>query len=223
MTVPEAAAVSWTLVAVSAALAVACSPLLAGWTIALRSGVIAGWWKPRRVTTRQLVPVAAVAGVLGVAAGHGGPWLAWWLLAIGGTVLAIVDAECNLLPARLVYPLAAAELVVLAVSAAREGDFGPLLRGAIAASFTAAGWFALAVAAGGGIGFGDVRLAALTSGMLAWVGWDTLMRGQLVFVALTLATALVIAVARPQLRSRAMRVPLGPAMILATLVTWWVA
>lgn len=222
MTAAGGFAASWTLVAASSALAVAFSPLLAGWAIALRAGVISGWWRPRKVTARQLAPVAAVAAALGVIAGHGGPWLAWWLLAAGGTVLALVDADCNLLPARLVYPLAAAELLVLLAASAGDGDYGALTRAVVAAAIAAAGWFTLAFAAGGGIGLGDVRLAALTSGMLAWVSWSALVRGQLSIVVLTLMTAVVIGVARPQLRGRKMQVPLGPAMILATLLAWWI-
>ena len=60
-------------------------------------------------------------------------WSAWWLFAAGGAVLCVVDAEHHLLPARFVYPLAAAVLVVLAVTAAVTGEPDRLLRAVLAA------------------------------------------------------------------------------------------
>lgn len=84
----------------SAALAVAVSPLLAGWSAALADG--------------------------------GGPWPAWWLLAAGGTVLAVVDTQRNLLPARLVYPLALIEAAVLVVDSITTHDAAALARAGLA-------------------------------------------------------------------------------------------
>jgi hypothetical protein len=52
---------------------------------------------------RLLVAVTTAAAAL---AAPGDPNLAWWALAAGGAVLAVVDAQTLLLPARFVYPLA---------------------------------------------------------------------------------------------------------------------
>jgi len=212
---------SWTTVAMSAALAVAVSPLLAGWSAALANGDTGGWWRPRKVDTARLSIVAAAALTFGALAG-GGPWPAWWLLAAGGTVLAVVDAQRNLLPTRLVYPLAVIEAAVLVVASITTHDAAALSRAGLAALVVGTGWFLLAVAADGGVGLGDVRVATLTAGLLGWLGWTTVMRAQLVTVLLIVVTAAVVAVARPDLRSRKMPVPLGPSLVLASLLMCWI-
>lgn len=214
-------AVSWPVVAASGALAVAVSPLLASWSAALIGGASTGWWRPRKVAAGQLSAVVAAALILGLLAGHGGPWPAWWLLAVGGTVLATVDAQRNLLPARFVYPLAVLEFAALAATAMRTHNLAALGRAGLAALIVGAVWFALAFAAAGSIGLGDVRVAALTSGLLGWVSWAAVVRAQALTVGLVLVTAAVVALARPQLRGRRMPVPLGPGLILASLLVGW--
>ena len=213
---------SWTTVAVSAALAVAVSPLLAGWSAALADGDAGAWWRPRRPDAARLAIVAAAALTFGALAGGGGPLPAWWLLAAGGTVLAVVDAQRNLLPARLVYPLALLEAAVLTAAAATTHDAAALARAGLAALIVGIGWFLLAFAAGGGIGLGDVRVATLTAGLLGWLGWTAVVRAQLLTVLLIVVTAAVVAVARPDLRGRKMPVPLGPALVLASLLMCWI-
>jgi leader peptidase (prepilin peptidase)/N-methyltransferase len=136
--------------------------------------------------------------------------------------LAIVDAQRNLFPARLVYPLALLEAAVLTAAAVTTHDAAPLARAGLAALIVGIGWFLLAFAAGGGVGLGDVRLATLTAGLLGWLGWRTVMRAQLVTVMLIVVTAAVVAVARPDLRGRKMPVPLGPALVVACLLMCWI-
>ncbi len=48
------------------------------------------------------------------------------------------------------------------------------------------------------------------------------MRAQLVTVLLIVVTAAVVAVVRPDLRGRKMPVPLGPALVLASLLMSWI-
>jgi leader peptidase (prepilin peptidase)/N-methyltransferase len=212
---------SWSAVALSAALAVAVSPLLASWSASLAGAETATWWRPRRVDRARLVVVGFVALGFGALAGGGGPWLAWWLLAAGGTVLAVVDAQRNLLPARFVYPLALLEAIVLVAATVSTHDFAGLVRAGLAVLVVGAGWFLLAFAAGGGIGLGDVRLAALLAGLLGWLGWAALMRAQIAIIVLVMVTATVVALVRPELRGRDMPVPLGPALVVGTLAMCW--
>ena len=213
--------VSWPLVIGSALLAAAVSPLLAGWTAALAGGQIAGWWRPQRVSSQRAVAVGAVATVLGAIATAGGPWPAWWLFAAGGAVLLVVDAEKQILPSRFVYPLAGIEVVLLVTAALTDQEFAHLMRAAIAAAAIGFGWLLLAFIAGGGIGLGDVRLAALTGALLGWLGWPQVIHGQLAAVAVAGVTAVVFALVRPMERSRGMRVPLGPALVVSTLFVAW--
>ena len=214
-------AVSWSAVVGSALLAAAVSPLLAGWTAALADGQVAGWWRPRRVSGRRGTTVAAVAIMLGALAAAGRPWPAWWLFAVGGAVLAVVDVEVQLLPSRLVYPLAGLELVAFVAAAVTDSGLDRSIRAMIAAAVIGAGWFVLAFIAGGGIGLGDVRVAAMSGMLLGWAGWPQVLRGQLLVVVLAIATAVCLALLRPDERGRTMRIPLGPSLIGATVIMCW--
>ncbi len=138
---------TWSVVPVSVVAAIFVSPLLAAWTVGLatdRATARAPWWRPRSVSARRLVTVAAVTAVLAACTMGGVPMVGWWLFACGGAVLCVVDAEHHLLPARLLYPLAAAVLVALALSAAVTGEPDRLLRAVLAAVVIGAGWFAVA-------------------------------------------------------------------------------
>ncbi|MDT0262341.1 hypothetical protein [Jatrophihabitans lederbergiae] len=91
----------------------------------------------------------------------------------------------------------------------------------MAASVLGAVWFVLAFLADGGMGLGDVRVAAMTGGLLGWLDWPEVLDGELAAVLLAAVTAMVIAVLRPAQRGRAIRVPLGPTMIAVTLLICW--
>ena len=168
-----------------------------------------------------MVTVAAVAVVLAAGAAGGDPIFAWWLFATGGAVLCVTDAQHHLLPARLVYPLAATVLAVLAVTAAVTGEPERLLRALLAAAAVGAGWFAVAFLAPSALGLGDVRVAALAAGLLGWTSWSAVLAGQLAAFALAVVTAGILAITDRRVRYRAMQVPMGPALIIgAILVTW---
>ncbi len=199
----------------------AVSPILAGWSLALSTGVTHRWWEWRPVSTRRWAAVAAVAAALTLAAAGGRPWPAWLLLAAAGAVLIVVDTQQHLLPARLVYPLAAAEAVVLAAAAIIDGDGAALLRAAAAAAAVAAVWLAVLFAAPTAVGLGDVRLFALTGGLLGWTNWRAVLYGELAAFLLAGITALVISVATPARRHRKMQVPMGPAIVAGALLVCW--
>lgn len=91
----------------------------------------------------------------------------------------------------------------------------------MAASVLGAVWFVLAFLADGGMGLGDVRVAAMTGGLLGWLDWPEVLDGELAAVLLAAVTAMVIAVLRPAQHGREIRVPLGPAMIAVTLLICW--
>jgi hypothetical protein len=86
--------------------------------------------------------VAAAALGFGALAG-GGPWPVWWLIAAGGTVLAVLDAQRSLLAVRLVYPLALLEAAVLVIDAVTPHDVAALARAGLAALIVGSGWFLL--------------------------------------------------------------------------------
>ena len=211
-------------VLVSVVAALLLSPLLAAWTVGLTTDPLTDavpWWRPRPVSARRLATVAGVAAALAAGAAPGNPPLAWWVFAAGGAVLCVVDAEHHLLPRRIVHPLAAAVLTVLAVTAVVTGEPDRLARAVIAAAAVGAAWLAIAFLAPAAMGPGDVRVAALTAGLLGWTSWPAVLAGQLAAFGLAVVTAGILAATHPLVTARAMQVPMGPALIAsAALVTW---
>ena len=212
----------WVTGLTSALAAVTVSPLLAAWTVGLTGDTdyAMPWWHPRRVSAHRLVVVAALAAVLAACAAGGTPLAAWWLFATGGTVLCVVDAQHHLLPARIVYPLAAAVFAVLVLAAVMAGEPERLLRAVLAAAAVGGAWFTVAFLAPPAVGLGDVRVAALAAGLLGWTGWSSVLAGQLAAFGLAAVTAGIIA-ATGQRSGRAAQVPMGPALIVGALAAAW--
>ena len=215
---------TWVAVPVSVVAAVLVSPLLAAWTVALTTDPArtrASWWRSRSVSARRLIVVAAVTAVLATGAMGGEPLVAWWLFACCGAVLCVVDAEHHLLPARLLYSLAAAVLIALAVAAVAVGEPDRLLRAVLAAVVVGGGWFTVAFLAPSAMGLGDVRVAALAAGLLGWTSWPAVLAGQLAAFGLAVITAGILAIGRPRERGRAAQVPMGPALIVGAILATW--
>lgn len=100
---------------------------------------------------------------------------AWTVVCGVGIWLAYVDWRTNLLPTRIVWPLYAATLVVIAVEAWVAGEPSVVVR-AVIASLVAFGvfwlfWWVGALWKAGGFGFGDVRFAA-PLGLVLGTGGD---------------------------------------------------
>ena len=199
------------IAAVTAALLV--SPVLASWTQRLIDDERGRWWYPRRVRPARWLTVAVVAMGLALVACRGTPVLAWWLLATFGSVLAIVDAQTYRLPARLVGPLALAELVTLTASAIVLDEPQRLLRAALSAVVVATIWFSVALISPSVMGMGDVYLFGITSAALGWAGWAQVILGQVAVWTLAPIVLIAVAIARPHNRGWRMHVPMGPALV----------
>ena len=209
---------------ISAVAAILVSPLLASWTIGLTTDRAASsmpWWQPRPVGARRLILVAAVAAILTAGAAGGDPLVAWWLFAAAGAVLCVVDVEHHLLPARLVYPLAAA---VFACSRCFGGRWRASRNGC-SARFSPPPWSAPCGSPSPSphqprMGLGDVRVAALAAGLLGWTSWSAVLAGQLAAFGLAVVTAAILAITSPR-AGRAMQVPMGPALIAGAILATW--
>ena len=211
----------WWAVLVGLVCVAAASPLLAGWSQALADGTVQRWWLPRRTTGGRLAAVAAVAVVLTAGSVAARPFPAWVVLAAAGAVLIVVDAQVHLLPARLVYPTAAVIAAVLAEAALRNGAGDQLLRAVLAAAAVALFWLIVVFLAPAAMGLGDVRVLALSAGLLGWTSWTAVLYGQCLTFVLAAAIALGLAVFKPEQRGRRMPVPMGPAIIVATVIASW--
>lgn len=136
---------------------------------------------------------------------------AFLLLAVVGVLLAVVDLQHRLLPNRVVLPALAAGAVLLVLPTLADGAGGALARAALGAAALFAVYLALALASPGGLGMGDVKLAALLGLYLGWLGWGAVVLGALTgFVVQAVLALGLLATRRIGLRAE---LPFGPAML----------
>lgn len=152
-----------------------------------------------------------------------------WLHLVGvGLALSWVDVREHRLPDALVLPsLVVAPVLVAAVSLAR-GQPGSLVRAVMG---MAASWLVfrlLRAVAPAGLGRGDVKLAAWTGLLTAWLSWPTLVVGFVAAVGIGGVAAVVVLLRGG---SRRTAVPFGPmllggavlAAVSAPLTDWYLS
>lgn len=136
---------------------------------------------------------------------------AFLLLAVVGVLLAVVDLQHRLLPNRVVLPSLAAGTALLLLPALADGAWEALLRAVLGAGALFAVYLALALVSPGGLGMGDVKLAAVLGLYLGWLGWTAVVVGALAgFVVQALVALVLLATRRIGLRGE---LPFGPAML----------
>jgi len=136
----------------------AASPVLwAGIVRISRRPLPAGRWWP--------AGVAAVAVLVGAWAGTWAPLsvaAAWWLLLQIGFALAVVDLREHRLPDPLLATAGIGVTAAVTAAAAATGDWTSWWQAAVSATAAFVVFYALAVATG--MGYGDVKLAAVIAG-----------------------------------------------------------
>ncbi|SDY14103.1 leader peptidase (prepilin peptidase) / N-methyltransferase [Geodermatophilus africanus] len=136
---------------------------------------------------------------------------AFLLLAVAGVLLTVVDLQHRLLPNRVVLPALTGGVVLLLLPALVDSAWDQLLRAALGAAALFAAYLALALVSPGGLGMGDVKLAALLGLYLGWLGWAAVVLGALAGFVVQAAVALsLLATRRIGLRGE---LPFGPAML----------
>jgi leader peptidase (prepilin peptidase) / N-methyltransferase len=139
---------------------------------------------------------------------------AFLFLAAAGVLLGVIDLQHRLLPNRIVVPAIGIAAGLLAIAAAAERDGAALLRAALGAVVLFAVFLVLALIAPGGLGMGDVKLAALIGLHLGWLGWNAVLVGAAAgFVVQAAVALLLLATRRIGLRGE---LPFGPAMLVGT-------
>ncbi|MEV0899555.1 prepilin peptidase [Actinoplanes sp. NPDC049802] len=155
-------------------------------------------------------PVAAMSLAGGLLAAQLGPvpqLPVHLLAAIPGVLLAMIDLGCLRLPDRLVGTLALGAGVPLALLA--PGRIAPALAAGV---LVGAGYLAIAMLPGRGLGLGDVKLGAALAFLLGFAGWPA--------VAVGLGTAHLLNGAAATwllVRRRAQPIPFGPALLAGAL------
>ncbi len=136
---------------------------------------------------------------------------AFLLLAVVGVLLTLVDLQHRLLPNRVVLPALVAGTVLLLLPGLADGAWVALLRAVLGAAALFAVYLVLALLSSGGLGMGDVKLAALLGLYLGWLGWAALVLGALAgFVVQAVVAVGLLAARRIGLRGE---LPFGPAML----------
>jgi leader peptidase (prepilin peptidase)/N-methyltransferase len=141
--------------------------------------------------------------------------VAFLVFAAVSVALALIDLDTRTLPNRIVLPALVTGIVLLTTASLLVGDYPELGRAAIGmvALFTL--YFLLAVFTGG-MGFGDVKLAAVVGLYLAWLGWGQLAVGALAAFVLGGLFGVVLIVLKRAGRKSA--IPFGPWILAGAWV-----
>jgi len=144
---------------------------------------------------------------------------AYLYLGVVGAALAHVDLDVHRLPDLIVLPSYPISFVLLLVPTLVTGQGGLLVRAVLAglALFTLYLVLALVSPGGGGLGFGDVKLAGVLGLFLGWVGWSPVVVS--VMAAFLIGGLLALTLLLLRRASRSSHIAFGPAMILGA----WVA
>ncbi|WP_223252923.1 prepilin peptidase [Arthrobacter sp. AFG7.2] len=139
---------------------------------------------------------------------------AFIFLAVLGVQLARIDVAQHLLPNPLVLMLLAGGFVLFLVPGLSNHQADDLLRAVLGAVILFAGYLILGLISPGGIGMGDVKLAAPVGLYLGYLGWSQLFYGGLLgFILNGVVTVLIVS---RKNRKRASEVAHGPSMLGAT-------
>jgi leader peptidase (prepilin peptidase)/N-methyltransferase len=182
-------------------------------------------WKPLRPSRRDLVVhllvlVLFLAAAVRFADASVGELGAFLLLFGALAALTVIDIECYRLPDRIVLPTLAVSIPLIAVVSI-VGDDADRIRFALAGGALYFGFLFLAhLISPRGMGFGDVKLAALMGLYVGWLGTDYPQALALVLWAMLVGflSGTVIGVVLLIARRRSRAFPFGPFLALGTVV-----
>lgn len=164
---------------------------------------------------------AAVVALLLARFGSQPAAAAFVYLGVIAVALTQIDVAVQRLPDRLTLPAYPALITLLAVAAVVGDEWAALVRAILGALAIGASYLLLALASGGQVGGGDVKVAGLIGLLLGWLSWRALITGAGAgFVLAAAASAALLAARRI---SRHSRISFGPFLLggalLATLAT----
>lgn len=208
------------LAAVTAVVAgLAASPYLARLAMTVPDRADHHWWRGAPARPSRVVWAAIAATGFGALAGTGAGWSALLpadiALALFAIPLTIIDIDWHRLPDRLMAPAVVAALGLLALAAAVRDEWSSYLRAIEAAGVIFAALFAIAFAAPGAFGLGDVKLGALLGGYLGWVGWGEVFYG--LFAGFVIGSLVAVVLLASGQASRKTPIPFGPMLIAGAL------
>jgi leader peptidase (prepilin peptidase) / N-methyltransferase len=190
------------------------------------AGVFVRIWTRRQLdgdragllTAQPTAPLltAILFGVLAWRLGGTFDLLAYSYLAAIGVSLGIIDLIEQRLPTKLVLPgfaVIGAAFTALAIVNSAGMD---LLRAAAGSVAVAGFYLVLALASGGGLGAGDVKLGGLLGLALGWLSWSAVLAGVLLGWCFGGIAWLILRMTG--LRPRTYLLPAGPPLLLGAFV-----
>jgi leader peptidase (prepilin peptidase)/N-methyltransferase len=172
---------------------------------------IAGsWWLGGAVT-------AVLLAVLAWRVGDRGAFAVYGFAVVLGVPLAVVDWCEHRLPRRVAWPQLAGVIAGFGVLCLARHDLEPGVR-AVGALLAAGGLVVvLAVLTNGGVGAGDIGVAAVVGALSGWTGWPQVAGALVVAFVLALLLLAVPGAHRGSERRHA-TVPFGPCLFGGALV-----
>ncbi|HEY7274103.1 MAG TPA: prepilin peptidase [Actinoplanes sp.] len=193
-----------------AACALPFPPGPAGWVRAGAACPCAGFpW-------RTVAGSAAAAGLLGATVGGRAVLPVLLIAAVMGAVLAQIDARCRRLPDPVVALLAVSAGVPLTVGSVLADEPARAGRAMLAAALVGVAYLGVALLPGGGLGLGDVKLAAVLAFVLGFLGWPAVAVGTVLPHLINGPMALVLLLTGRARRRTAL--PFGPALLVGALL-----
>jgi leader peptidase (prepilin peptidase)/N-methyltransferase len=165
------------------------------------------WWATAERADPRTSAEAASTGLVLVA---------FLYLAAVSIALALIDLDTHSLPNRIVYPALIVSGVLLGAASLVSGDYLAAARAAIAGVALFAAYLALALAYPGGMGYGDVKLAAVLGVYLGFLGWPEFAVGA--FAPFLVGGIFSIGLVLAKRAGRKSRIPFGPWMLVGAWV-----
>jgi len=173
-----------------------------------------------RISVRYPLVEAVGGGVFGATAAIIGPvWILPAYLWFAGLtlVLTVIDIDVKRIPNRVLYPGTAVAVVLLAGGAFADGVADALPRALAGGGLYFAGLLLVALAARGGFGMGDVKLAFVLGVFTAFLSWGSL--GVAVFGAFAVGGLIGVVLLALRRAGRKDLIPFGPALVAGA----WIA
>ena len=142
--------------------------------------------------------------------------VAYLFFAAIAVALSFIDLATHTLPNAIVVPGIAVGLGLLTVAAAVSGEWLRLGQAVLGGAILFACYFAFALIYPSGMGFGDVKLAAVIGLYLGWLGWGALAVGAVSAFLLGGIFSVVLLLMRRV--GRKTGIPFGPWMLAGAFV-----
>jgi leader peptidase (prepilin peptidase)/N-methyltransferase len=139
-----------------------------------------------------------------------------WFAALT-LVLVVIDIDVKRIPNRVLYPGTVVAVVLLVAGALADGNGGTLPRALAGGAAYFGGLLLVALAARGGFGMGDVKLAFVLGVFTAYRSWGSL--GVAVFSAFAVGGLVGIVMLALRRAGRRDFIPFGPALVAGA----WIA